>query len=129
MFIAVRYSPSVQNVAQAIGKALETPAEPITKPLDKHIDALFLGAAKSSEVQQFIASNADKIGKIVVFGPGAKIHPEIRAIAASYRVKTAEMPFTWPAPFLFLNKDRPNAADLEAAADFAKKQIKQLSMT
>lgn len=129
MFIAVRYSSSVENVAKAIGKALDTPAEPISKPLDKRTDALFLGAAKSAEVADFIAKNADKIGKIVVFGPGTKLHGEIKSIAASYRVKTAEMPFTWPAPFLFLNKDRPNAADIEAAGEFAKKQIKLLSTT
>ncbi len=131
MFIAVRYSPTTQKVGEAIGKALETPAEPISKPLDKHVDALFLGATKASEVAQFIASNADKMvqGKIVVFGPGAKIHADVKAVAASSRVKPAEMPFTWPAPFLFLNKDRPNDADLADAAEFAKKQIKQLSMT
>ena len=86
-------------------------------------------ANKASDVAAFIGNNADKIGKIVVFGPGNKIHAEIKSVAASYRVKTAEMPFTWPAPFLFLNKDRPNDTDVSDAADFAKKQIKQLSTT
>jgi len=129
MFIAVRYSSGTEKVAQSIAKALEVPAEPLSKPLEKRADALFLGAAKASEVADFIGKNADKIGKIVVFGPGAKLHGEIKSIAASYRVKTAEMPFTWPAPFLFLNKDRPNDTDVSDAADFAKKQIKQLSTT
>jgi len=134
MFMAIRYSSkdgNVQKVAEAIAKALDSKAEPISKPLDRRVDALFLGADKANDLSQFIASNADKLsnGKIIVFGPGAKIHDEVKSIAASYRVKTAEMPFTWPAAFLFLNKDRPNASDVEAAAEFAKKQIKLLSMT
>ena len=129
MFIAVRYSSGTEKVAQSIAKALEVPAEPLSKPLEKHVDALFLGALKGKDVAAFIGNNADKIGKIVVFGAGNKIHAEVKAVAASYRVKTAEMPFTWPAPFLFLNKDRPNDTDVSDAADFAKKQIKQLSMT
>ena len=132
MFIAVRYSSkdgNVQKGAQAIGKALDTPVETVSKALDKHVDALFLGADKAADVAKFIGDNASNIGKIVVFGPGAKIHGEVKSIAASYRVKTAEMPFNWPAAFLFLNKGHPTDEEVQAAAEFAKKQIKQLSMT
>ena len=123
-----------KKLAEAIAKAVDVEAKTVSAPLDRYVDALFLGTSlyggkPSSEVLDYIEKNGKNIGKIVVFGTGKTAHPAIKAKAASCGVKTAEMFFACPAPFLFFHKGHPDDTDCANAAEFAQKQLRILQMT
>ena len=140
MRVEVRYftrNGGTKKLAEAIAKAVDAEAKTVDTPLEKYADVVFLGASvyggkPDPSVTAFIAQNAKQIGKIVVFGSactGKSTFPAIKSAAAGCAVKTAEMFFQCKGQFLFFNKNRPNDQDCADAAEFARKQLKILSVT
>ena len=128
---------ATKKLADAIASAVGVEAKTVDKPLEKYADIVFLGASVYSgkpapEVLKFVRENGKNIGKIVVFGcsgTGKSAYAGIKAEAAGYGVKTAEMEFKCKGHFMFLNKNRPNDQVCADAAEFAKKKIKSLGVT
>ena len=133
MTIAVRYYTKTGNtkrVAEAIAEALHTEALPISVPVEEHADLLFLGNSYYAfsidpEVRDFIRSlDKDRVGKIVNFGSAAMLNStyrKVKAEADKAGISMDEREFHCRGEFKGIHKGRPNAEDLKAAADFAKR--------
>lgn len=134
MNIAVRflsYSGNTKKIAAAIGQAVGAEALLLERPLEEHTDLLFLGSSLykfgvDPSVRDFIAHNADRIGKIVLFGTsasGGSTYKQVAEIAAANGVMLCEREFACLGKFLFMHKDRPNADDKASAAAFAREVL------
>ncbi len=133
MTIAVRYYTKTGNtkrLAEAIAEALHTEALPISVPIEEHTDLLFLGNSYYAfsidpEVRDFIRSlDKDRVGKIVNFGSAAMLNSTYRKVkveADKAGIPMDEREFHCRGEFKGIHKGRPNAEDLKAAADFAKR--------
>ena len=131
MKIAVRFhtrSGNTKRLAEAAAQAAGVTAESVSVPLGEKVDILFLGSSvyggkPDTEVTNFINANADKIGKIVVFGSTALKRStlgKIKEEAAKYGVTVCDMEFSCPGSFMFLHKNRPNDQDCEKLKAFVK---------
>ena len=134
MNIEVRYfsrGGNTKRLAEAIAAAVGAEARDLAEPMENRADLLFLGGSvyggkPDPAVTAFLRKNADRIGRVVVFGSsasGRSAHAAIRAEAADCGVEASEMFFHCPGAFLFLHRNRPNDRDCESAADFARKQV------
>lgn len=131
MNIAVKYftqSGNTKKIADAVANALSVQATSIDNQLDEKADLLFLGSSLykfgvEPAVAAFIERNANHIGKIALFGTsasGGSTYKQVAAIADRYGIPMCEKEFVCLGHFLFLHKDRPNADDCAAAAQFAQ---------
>ena len=135
MKIAVRYysrSGNTKALAEAIAKAADTAAVSVDAPeapIREPVDLLFLGNSYYAfsidpEVRRFVQSlDKNKVGKIVNFGSAAMLnstYKKVKAEADKAGIPMDEHEFHCKGEFKGLHKGRPNAADLAAAADFAK---------
>jgi flavodoxin len=132
MTFAVRYYTKTGNtkkLAEAVAKELGVEALPITEPVTEKVDILFLGNSYYAfsidpEVRKFVASlDKDIIGKIVNFGSAAMLnstYKKVKAEAAKVGIPMEEKEFHCRGEFKGVHKGKPDAADLKAAADFAK---------
>lgn len=119
---------NTKKLAQAVAEAVGVVASDISVPLEEKADILFLGSSLYAggfdpAVGEFIANNANKIGTIVSFGSSASnlsTFKKVKALAQEKGVRVYDEFFNCPGHFMFLHKDRPNKADEEAAASFAK---------
>ena len=119
---------NTKKLAQAVAEAVGVAASDISVPLEKKADILFLGSSLYAggfdpAVGEFIANNANKIGTIVSFGSSASnlsTFKKVKALAQEKGVRVYDEFFNCPGHFMFLHKNRPNKADEEAAASFAK---------
>lgn len=138
MNIAVRYftlSGNTKKLADAIAAQVGAAAESIDSGLTERADILFLGSSlykfgMEPKVREFVESNADKIGTVVLFGTsasGGSTLKQMSELAAKCGIRLHEKAFTCLGHFLFMHKDRPNASDEEAAAEFAKEVCEGLS--
>lgn len=135
MKIAVRYYTKTGNtkrLAEAVAKAVGTEAFPISTPISDPVDILFLGNSFYAftidpEVRQFVASlDREKVGKIVNFGSAAMMNStyrKVKAVADKAGVPMDEREFHCKGQFKGMHKGKPDEADLEAVADFARKII------
>ncbi len=133
MKIAVRYytkTGNTERLAKAVAEAVGVKAEPISVPVDEEVDILFLGNSYYAfsidpEVRDFIGSlDKSKVGKIVNFGSAAMLNStwkKVKAEADKAGIPMDNREFHCKGEFKGLHKGRPNADDLKAAADFAKK--------
>ncbi len=133
MKIAVRYytkTGNTERLAKAVAEAVGVKAEPISVPVDEEVDILFLGNSYYAfsidpEVRDFIGSlDKSKVGKIVNFGSAAMLNStwkKVKAEADKAGIPIDNREFHCKGEFKGLHKGRPNADDLKAAADFAKK--------
>lgn len=133
MKFAVRYYTKTGNtkkLADAIAKVLGVEALPISTPIDKAVDILFLGNSYYAfsidpEVIKFIDSlNKDMVGKIVNFGSAAMLNStwkKVKKESDKVGISLDEREFHCKGEFKGLHKGRPNEEDLMAAKDFAKK--------
>ena len=135
MKTAVRYftrSGNTQKIAEAIAKAADTEAKPITEDLAEPIDVLFLGSSLykftyEPAVGEFLKRNAAKIGKLVLFGTsasGKSTMPQLRPVCEQLGIPLCGQEFVCLGKFLFAHKNRPNAEDTAAAAAFAEKVLR-----
>ena len=132
MKTAVRYftrSGNTKLLAETIAAVLGEEALDLSAPLEEKVDLLFLGHSlyggnPDPAVADFLEKNADMIGMLVNFGSSASkrsTFKKIQKIAEKHSIALFKEEFSCPGSFLFRHKNRPNAGDLEAAAEFAKK--------
>ena len=133
MIIAVRYytkTGNTERLAKAVAESVGVKAEPISVPVDEEVDILFLGNSYYAfsidpEVRDFIGSlDKSKVGKIVNFGSAAMLNStwkKVKTEADKAGIPMDNREFHCKGEFKGLHKGRPNADDLKAAADFAKK--------
>ena len=132
MKIAVRYYTKTRNtkrLAEAVAAAAGVEALPISTPVTDPVDVLFLGNSYYAfsidpEVRSFIRSlDKTKVGKIVNFGSAAMLNStwkKVKQEADKAGIPLDDREFHCKGEFKGVHKGRPNAEDLEAAADFAK---------
>lgn len=131
MKAAVRFHTRTGNtkrLAEAAAQAAGVTADNVSAPLDEKVDILFLGSSvyggkPDTEVIDFIKANADKIGKIVVFGSTALKRStlgKIKEEAAKHGVTVCDKEYSCPGSFMFLHKNRPNDEDCEKLKAFVK---------
>ena len=133
MKYAVRYYTKTGNtkrLAEAMAKELGVEALPISEPVTEAVDMLFLGNSYYAfnidpEVRDFVASlDKNKVGKIVNFGSAAMLnstYKKVKAEADKVGIPMDEREFHCKGEFKGIHKGRPNADDVQAAAEFAKR--------
>ena len=142
MNIAVRYytkGGNTRKVADAIAQALNVPANDISTPLSDPVDLLFLGGSVygfelDPELRDYIATlTPDQVKSVAIFSTSAFSQAGNKSMVK--KLAQQDIPVLQPAfychgEFKFTRKGHPNAADLEAAAAFAKKTVadKQASL-
>lgn len=137
MKFAVRYytvTGNTKRLAEAVAKALDVEALPISEPVTEKVDYLFLGNSYYAfnidpAVKAFIRSlNKENVGKIVNFGSAAMLnstYKKVKAEADKAGIMMEEKEFHCKGEFKGIHKGRPIDADCKAAADFAKTFIKE----
>ena len=135
MKIAVRYYTKTGNtkrLAEAVGKAVDAEALPISSPVEEPVDILFLGNSYYAfsidpEVREFIRKlDKSKVGKIVNFGTAAMLnstYKKVKAEADKVGIPMDQREFHCKGEFKGLHKGKPDESDLRAAAEFAKKSV------
>ena len=135
MKIAVRYYTKTGNtkrLAEAIGKAVNAEALPISTPVTEPVDILFLGNSYYAfsidpEVRSFVKSlDKNMVGKIVNFGSAAMLnstYKKVKAEADKIGIPMDEREFHCKGEYKGVHKGKPDENDLKAAAEFAKKII------
>jgi flavodoxin len=137
MKTAVRYyskSGNTRKIALAIAEAAGVKAETTDEALSEPVDLLFLGGAVyakniDSRLQSFVKQlSSEKVKSVAVFSTsagGRSIQPQIEELLKGKGITTAGEGFACKGKFLFVNRDRPNGQDCDAAAAFAKKLLNQ----
>ena len=137
MKTAVRYYTKTGNtkrLAEAVAGAIGAEALPLSAPIAEPVDVLFLGNSYYAfsidpEVREFIRKlDKSKVGRIVNFGSAAMLnstYKKVKAEAEKVGVLMDKREFHCRGEFKGIHKGRPNAADLAAAADFAKAIISE----
>ena len=132
MTFAVRYYTKTGNtkrLADAIAKELGVEAFPISEPVSKPVDILFLGNSYYAftidpEVRSFVSSlDKEKVGKVVNFGSAAMLnstYKKVKAEADKVGILMDEREFHCKGEFKGLHKGRPNNTDIKEAVKFAK---------
>ena len=135
MKIAVRYYTKTGNtkrLAEAIGKAVDAEALPISAPVTEPVDILFLGNSYYAfsidpEVRSFVKSlDKNMVGKIVNFGSAAMLnstYKKVKAEADKIGIPMDEREFHCKGEFKGVHKGKPDENDLKAAAEFARRII------
>lgn len=135
MKIAVRYytkSGNTKKLADAIAKAVGVEALPISEPLKKDVDFLFLGssvyaAGISSGVKNFISSINVSIGTVVNFSTAAIINSTYKQVKKLVKAKGIQMldkEYHCRGSFSVMHRGKPDEQDIQNAASFAREIIK-----
>ena len=137
MNVAVRYYTKTGNtkrLAESVAKAVGTEALPLSSPIEEPVDILFLGNSYYAfsidpEVREFIRKlDKNKVGRIVNFGSAAMLnstYKKVKAEADKVGIAMDKREFHCRGEFKGLHKGRPNGEDLKAAAEFAKKIVRE----
>ena len=137
MKVAVRYYTKTGNtrrLAEAVAKAVDVEALPISVPVEEPVDLLFLGNSYYAfsidpEVRSFIRGlDQNKVKQIVNFGSAAMLNStwkKVKAVADQTGIPMNEREFHCKGEFKGIHKGRPNEEDLKAAAEFARKIVEQ----
>ena len=132
MKIAVRYYTKTGNtrrLAEAVAAAVGVEALPLSAPLAEPVDVLFLGNSYYAfsidpEVRVFVRKlDRSKVGRIVNFGSAAMLnstYKKVKAEADKVGIPMDEREFHCKGEFKSVHKGKPDAADLLAAAAFAR---------
>ena len=135
MKTAVRYYTKTGNtkrLAEAVAEAVGTEALPVSVPVEEHVDILFLGNSYYAfsidpEVREFVKGlDKNKVGKIVNFGSAAMLnstYKKVKAEADKVGIPMDEREFHCKGEFKGIHKGKPDAADMKAAAEFARKIV------
>ena len=131
MKIAIRYftrTGNTKKLAEAISAELDIPAEPVSVPLTKDVDILFLcnsvyarGVAK--DVKTFLKENRLHIGKLINVSTAAvceSTYAQILKLAAKEKIRVSGDEFHCPGGYKEKNPGRPNQEDIAAVRSFAK---------
>ena len=132
MNVAIRYytkGGNTRRLAEAMGEAIGVAALPLDAPIEEPVDVLLLGNSYYAftidpAVRDFVRSlDATKVRSIVNFGSAALMNStrkKVKAEADRVGIPVDEREFHCKGEFKGMNKGRPNADDLHAAARFAK---------
>lgn len=134
MKVEVRYfsrGGNTKKLAEAIANAIGVTAKTTSEPLSEDVDILFLGSAVyaygvDDEIRRFIQEINVKVGKVVNFSTAALIkstYKQVGKLLAEKGIPHAKEEFYCKGAFGPMHKGRPNAADCENAAEFARKII------
>ncbi len=135
MKCAVRYYTKTGNtkrLAEAVAEALGVPALPISEPLEEPVDILFLGNSYYAfsidpQVRDYVRGlNKAKVGKIVNFGSAAMLnstYKKVKAEADRAGIPMDAREFHCRGEFKGIHKGKPDASDLDAAKEFARKIV------
>ena len=135
MKIAVRYYTKTGNtkrLAAAIAEAVGAEALPISAPINEPVDILFLGNSYYAftidpEVRAFIKGlDKNMVGKIVNFGSAAMLnstYKKVKAEADKVGIPMDGREFHCKGEFKGIHKGKPDDADMQAAAAFARKIV------
>jgi len=132
--VAVRYfsrGGNTKKLADTIAAAVGVEALTTDSPLTEDVDILFLGSSVyaygvDDSVKNFIADNKCKIGKVVNFSTAAIIsstYKQVSKLLEEKNIPIAAEEYHCRGSFGPMHKGRPNAEDLKAASEFAKKVI------
>ena len=137
MKITVRYYTKTGNtkrLAEAVAEAVGAEALPLSAPITERVDILFLGNSYYAftidpAVRDFVRGlDKSKVGKIVNFGSAALLnstYKKIKAEADKVGIPMDEREFHCKGAFKGIHKGKPDASDMRAAAEFAKKIVGQ----
>ncbi len=135
MKIAVRYYTKTGNtkrLAEALAKAVNVEALPISTPVEEPVDILFLGNSYYAfsidpEVREFVRNlDRNKVGKIVNFGTAAMLnstYKKVKAEADKIGIPMDEREFHCRGEFKGVHKGKPDEADMQVVAEFARKIV------
>ena len=136
MKVAIRYytrGGNTKKLADAIAKVAGVDAKTTASPLTEDVDVLFLGSSVyaggvDDEVREFIKGIQVKVGKVVNFSTAAlfkSTYKQVSKLLEGKNIPLASEEFSCKGSFAMLHRGRPNAADCEAAADFAERILSQ----
>ena len=128
MKVAVRYfsrGGNTKKLAEAIAAAVGVEAKTTAEPLTEDVDILFLGSSVyaygvDDEIKRFIENIQAGVGKVVNFSTAALIKSTYKQVGKLLKVKGIPQ----AAEEFALHKGKPDAADCEAAAKFAKELVR-----
>ncbi|MBO7600146.1 MAG: flavodoxin [Lachnospiraceae bacterium] len=134
MKIAVRYftrSGNTEKLAKAIAEAVGTQALTTDEPLKEDVDILFLGSSVyaygvDDNIKKFISDIDVKVGRVVNFSTAALIKSTYKQVAKLLKEKNiafASEEFYCKGSFGPMHKGKPDADDIKAAAEFARKVV------
>ena len=134
MKVEVRYfsrGGNTKKLADAIAGAVGVQAKTTAEPLTEDVDILFLGSSVyaygvDDEVKRFIEEIQVGVGKVVNFSTAALIKSTYKQVGKLLKAKgipQAKEEFYCKGSFGALHKGKPDAADCEAAARFAKEVV------
>ena len=135
MKIAVRYftrSGNTEKLAKAIAEAVGTQALTTDDPLKEGVDILFLGSSVyaygvDDNIKRFISDIDVKVGKVVNFSTAALIKSTYKQVAKLLKEKNIAFAseFYCKGSFGPMHKGKPDADDIKAAAEFARKVVER----
>lgn len=136
MKVAVRYytrSGNTEKLAKAIADAVGVQALTTDEKLTEDVDILFLGSSVyaygvDDEVKKFVAGIDVNVGKVVNFSTAALVKSTYKQVGKLLKEKgipQAAEEFYCRGSFGPMHKGKPDAGDLKAAADFAKKIVSE----
>lgn len=137
MRIAVRYYTKTGNtkrLAEAVAAAVGAEALSIDTPITEPADVLFLGNSYYAftidpEVRAFVRSlDKNLVGRIVNFGTAAMLNStwkKVKAEADKIGIPMDPREFHCRGQFKSVHKGKPDALDLKAAAEFARKIVEE----
>ncbi|MDR1440712.1 MAG: flavodoxin [Clostridiales bacterium] len=132
MEIAVRYcsrSGNTRKLAEAIGKAVNSPAREVGAALEGPVDLLFLGGALygfdvDDALKEFIGGlTPDKVKKAAVFSTAAvaaSAYPQIKKRLEARKIPVSGREFHCRGKFTLMHASRPNEKDCAGAGEFAR---------
>lgn len=134
MKVAIRYysrSGNTEKLAKAISAAVGAEALTTDIPLTEDVDILFLGSSVyaygvDDSVKKFISGIDVKVGKVVNFSTAALIKSTYKQVGKLLQEKSipqSKEEFYCKGSFGPMHKGKPDAADLKAAADFARRMV------
>ena len=134
MKAAIRYysrGGNTTKLAEAISEAIGVPALTTDAPLTEKVDVLFLGSSVyaygvDDHVKAFIAGIDVPVGKVVNFSTAALVkstYKQVGKLLAEKGIPQAKEEFYCRGSFGPMHRGKPDANDLKAAGDFAKKVL------
>jgi len=131
--IYVTKGGNTAKLAASIAGAIGAAAQPVSdKPVIKDIDTLFVGASIyagkiDGSLRDFLQTlTSPQVKKVIVFGSACgpkSAQSEIKSLLEPKGIAVSDDFFQCRGKFLVINNGRPNADDIKAASDFARKMV------
>lgn len=132
MNVAVRYfsrGGNTEKLARAIADALGVEAQSTDVPLAEDVDLLFLGSSVyaygvDDQIKEFIAGIDVKVGSVVNFSTAALVkstYKQVGKLLEEKGIPQSADEFYCKGSFGPMHRGKPDADDLKAAADFARR--------